>query len=274
MLRALLIALLVACSSPASGGAQAGSLFAAEPAARTRLPDELREISGLATAPDGRLFAHDDEHALIYQLEAASGAIVSRFSLGDPVLAGDFEGLAIAPDGGFYLTTSAGEVYAFREGADGAHVSYQRYETDLSSICEIEGLAYLADANALIFACKRVYREGRERMAGSPLRIWSIGASATSPWSPVSADLAEAAGVRHFRPSGVEIDPASGRVLVISANDPALVELDRNGAVIAARALQRHPQPEGVAVLPDGALIISDEGAGGRPRLTRYARTP
>ena len=60
------------------------------------LPKKLREISGIALAADGRLFAHGDERAAIFQLDTASGEIVKEFYLGrEGGMSGDFE-LAIA----------------------------------------------------------------------------------------------------------------------------------------------------------------------------------
>lgn len=228
----------------------------------------------MALAPGGRLFAHDDERAVIYQIDADSGAVIKSFMLGDPVLTGDFEGLAVAPDGTFWLTTSRGQIYSFREGDDGEHVRHQRYEAGLVDVCEIEGLAYLAEPSSLIFACKRSYRSENNMSSPAPLRSWTIGDSATSPWATSHDDFARAADVRRFQPSGVEIDPESGRILVLSANDPALVELDRNGNVLAARRLRGHRQPEGIAILADGSLVIADEASGSRPHLSRYARAP
>ncbi len=267
------MALAVACSAEPSDASRDGSLFAETPSQQWRLPDRLREISGLAVTADGRVFAHDDERGVIYQLDAARGEVLKSFSLGEPAIRDDFEGLAITPNGDFWLTNSQGELYSFREGADGAHVEYQRHDVGLADVCEIEGLAYLAETTSLIFACKRPYENGGE-MAWTPLRSWAIGDYATGPWAQTRDNFATLAGVHRFQPSGVEIDPASGRVIVISAGNPALVELDHEGNVLAARRLRGHPQPEGVTVLPDGSLIVSDEAAGGHPRLSRYSRIP
>ena len=275
MLKLVIAALLAACGAPSSVEARDAdaSMFQNAPAEQQRLPDQLREISGLAVAPDGRLFAHDDEHATVYQLDAESGAIVKSFSLGAETLTGDFEGLAIAPDGAFWMTTSRGQLYRFSEGADGANVSFETFDSGLDEICEIEGLAYAPSEESLILACKQNHaRRMRDTVS---LYRWRFAGSA-QPWRELrEADVASAAGVEHFRPSSVEFDPVSGRILLLSARDGALAELAPDGALLAARALARaHAQPEGAAVLQDGSLLISDEASGGRPTLSRYVRTP
>jgi uncharacterized protein YjiK len=272
---ALTLVLLAACGDPSAVVAQTGGRgsFATAPAQQLQLPDQLREISGLAVSPDGRLFAHDDERAVIYELDAARGAIVKRFVLGNPILTGDFEGLAITPGGMFWLTTSEGEVYRFAEGADGAHAPYHTFDSGLDELCEVEGLAYLPSEESLILACKR--NKARSMRGTVSLYLWPFSGEAEEWRSLPEQEIAATAGVAEFRPSSVEMDPASGHILLLSANDAAFAELDAGGRLLSARALDRsHVQPEGVTVLPEGSLVISDEASGGRPLLTRYARVP
>lgn len=277
--RTLLALLAIAACSPSPEPAQAeaapeGSLFAAAPAQQWRLPDRLREISGLAAAPDGRLFGHDDETAVIYEIDAGEGRLIKAFALGDPPLTGDFEGLAITPAGDFWLTTSEGRLHRFREGEDGAAVAYEQFDAGLADICEIEGLAYLAAEESLILACKR--NEARDMRDTISLHAWPIGGGDAALWRTLpAADAASAAGVRRFRPSSLDVDTRSGRLILLSANDGALAEIGADGALVSARALAGdHRQAEGAAVLRDGALAIADE-AGGRshePMLRIYPR--
>ncbi len=264
---------LSACGPPTAAPIQdppSNSLFAAEPEQQWRLPDRLREISGLAAGADGRLFGHDDEQAVIYQIDAARGVLVKAFALGDPIERGDFEGLAITPDGEFWMTTSAGRLFRFHEGADGAHIRFDTHDLDLADVCEIEGLAYLAAERSLILACK--HNQAREMSGAIQLLAWPIGGDATRPWLRLSeAGLAQAASVRRFRPSSLDIDARGNRLLLLSAFDGALAELSLDGEILSARRLNpTHVQAEGVAVLGDGGVVIADEGVQGQPLLSRY----
>lgn len=250
------------------------SLFATEPDARWRLPRRLREISGLALTPDGRVMGHDDEAAVIFEIDLASGEVVKRFALGDPAVRGDFEGLAIGGDGVFYLSTSDGRLYRFREGEDRAHVAFEAFDTGLSKAGEVEGLAFHAGEESVILACKCNYSPALQNALAlyrwSPLeperdaRAWL-----TAPIYP----LAQAVGAPFFHPSSLEIDAQTGRLVVLAGRESALVELDARGDLIAARGLgDLHPHPEGATILGDGALVIADEGGDARAQLTRYAR--
>lgn len=256
---------------PRSYGA---SLFAAEPDVRWRLPRRLHEISGLAATPDGRLMGHDDERAVLYQIEVETGELAKRFSAGDPAVRGDFEGLAIAPDGAFYLATSTSVLLRFFEGEDRAHVPCEHFDLGLKRIGEVEGLAWSPAEEAVIVACKRTYTPGLDRT----VMLWAWSPKSPKrparPWLSIPKPaLAEAVGAASFHPSSLEIDPETGRLILLAAKERAMVELAPDGAVLAARKLdRRHRQAEGSAILPDGALAIADEGAGARALISRYAR--
>lgn len=270
---AVAAALCVAACSPAPAAAE-GSLFAVEADRQWSLPEGLREISGLAVSPDGRLFGHNDETGTIYEIDFERGAVVKSFALGDGAVTGDFEGLTITPEGDFWLTDSRGRLLRFREGADNARVQIESFDTGIGEICEVEGIAYRIADRSFLLACKRM--RGREARGAAPqLRAWSIADGETRTWAELDADIASATGVRSFRPSDLEFDQRSGRLIVLSANDGAIAELSQDGAVLSVRALSReHRQAEGAAILPDGSLLLADEGGDGQALISRYPRLP
>jgi len=250
------------------------SLFEPEPAEQWLLPKKLREISGLALTPDGRVMGHDDERALIHEIDVESGASAKRFAVGDPMLLGDFEGLAIDAAGDFYLGASDGRVLRFREGEHRAAVACDAFDLGLRAMGEVEGLAFHEGQGLLIVACKQLFAPELQgtltlfawspREPETPARVWL---------SAPAAPLAEAVGARGLHPSSIEIDPLSGRLLILAARQNALLELDENGELLAARWLgRRHRQAEGATILPDGSLVIGDEGGNAQGTLTRYAR--
>jgi uncharacterized protein YjiK len=282
--RLLTLALAVAACAPASEpqaqprGEQTGqSLFAAEPAQHWRLRGPLRELSGLAVTADGRVFGHDDEVATLYEIDPIEGRILKSFSVTDSngPLHGDFEGIAITPDGDFYLTASTGDLYRFREGGDRANVPFQRFDSHLRGRCEVEGLTYLSAEESLILACKNNYAlEMRDTVA---LYAWSTRTQALreTPWLTLPARPL-ASGSRQFHTSSVEIDARTGRVILLAARENAMAEVTRDGRVLATRALGAlHSKAEGSAILPDGSLVIADEGPRhGQALITRYPRRP
>jgi uncharacterized protein YjiK len=238
------------------------------------LPRRLREVSGLAMTDDGRLLAHHDEAAVVFEIDYAAGRIVKRFQLADldaPV-AGDFEGIAVAA-GRIYLVTSSGRLYESGEGTDGESVLFIAYATGAGRNCEIEGLAYDEDRGELLLMCKDARSE--HLLGRLAIYRWSIAEKQLrDDAATVIAvrDLAGRIGANRFRPSGIERHPVSGNYFVVAARQGAVAEVTPDGEVVAVRrfAAPWHRQIEGIAFAPDGSLLVADEGGEGRAMLTVY----
>ncbi len=235
----------------------------------TRLPTALEEISGLAISEDGRLYAHDDERGVVYELNPETGEIVHHFTLaGRP--RGDFEGLAMVGDT-FYMITSGGTLLSFPRDAEAGSVPYSQRPTGLRRTCEIEGLA--ADVNrTLLIACKTLKRR-RDRGKLVVFR-WDIDGEELDPTPVISVsreDL-EAHGLkRGVHPSGIETTPHQ-TFLVLASRENVLLEISADGLILSTVELsdKQHRQPEGIALWPNGMITIADEKQGRRPRLTHY----
>lgn len=239
------------------------------------LPSRLRETSGLALTEDGRLLTHDDERAVVYEVDAQEGTLRKGFGLGDPVERGDFEGIATAR-GLVYLVTSDGKIYETPEGENDERTRFEAYDTGLGRRCEVEGLAFDPDRDALLLACKNPREEALEGSVA--IFGWSFVSRALVP-HPIRVDmraLAEPIGAPRFQPSGIARIEATGTYLLVAGPQAAVAEVSPTGDVLAVRRLDptRHPQAEGIAVTTDGRLAIVDEGGDGRGRITIYSTRP
>ena len=239
-----------------------------------KLPEYLEEISGLAMTRDDRLLAHNDERGVIFEIDYQKGSIVKSFQLTDmknPV-ASDFEGIATIDDQ-IYLVTSSGRIYECREGTAGESVLFNVYTTGVGRDCEIEGLAYDESKRALLLMCK----DARSADMEGKLAVyhWSIDEKQLKKDAHTVIPVDEFA--RHikgkkFQPSGIERHPMSGNYFIVAARQGAIAEITPGGQVVAVREFpaQWHRQAEGITFAADGTLIIADEGAGKRARLTLY----
>jgi uncharacterized protein YjiK len=235
-----------------------------KPAARRALPSSLREISGLAVSPEGRLFAHNDESAEISEIDPATGERLRRFGPGRLPIEGDFEGLTIA-EGRLFVISSDGTILEFSPAADGARSEYVRHQTGLRRVCDVEGLAHDARSRTLLVLCKTMYGGGPPGVYAFDLQTRLLQ---QRPRFVVRPDASET-----LSPSGLAVHGRTGHLVVVAARQHMVVELDRSGNVIATQKLDRsrHPQAEGIEFLQDGALVISDEAPRGRAYLTIYA---
>jgi hypothetical protein len=273
----------VAPAAPAAGNAHYD--LASPPSSQVRLPAELREISGLAVSADGRVFAHGDEEGTVYQLDPHSGRVTKRFALAasgsDPDLgkksrggrvAGDFEDIAIVGDR-FFLVSSNGVLLEFAEGQDGGSVPYRAYPTGLEQVCEVEGLAHDPSTESLLLLCKTM-REKLERQQVA-VYSWSLADRAREetprlavPWSA----LARVTGANGFNGSALALAPGGRSLLMVAGPQQLFAEVGSDGAPLLGGSMDKgtHPQPESLAFLPDGSLLVASEGGKGEAVLARY----
>ena len=259
----------------AEGGISLASYsLKAETATHWKLPGRLEEISGLAMTRDHRLLAHNDEAGVIYELDYRRGSILKTFALTDMVkpVADDFEGIAAVEDQ-IYLATSSGRLYECREGTAGQSVLFNVYTTGIGRDCEIEALAYDAKQRMLLLMCKNSRSAARQNQL--TIYRWSIDAKQLSEDAhtviPV-IDFARHIKGKKFQPSGIELHPASGNYFVVAARQQAIAELTPAGQILAVRQFSApwHRQVEGITFAADSTLIVADEGAGKKARLTLY----
>lgn len=239
------------------------------PLARWELPVSLREVSGLAAFSDGQVLAHGDERAVVFAVDYRTGRVVREWEMGSPVVRGDFEGIALAGDR-VTLMTSDGTLISGTLPATGSVIAPLTVEeSGLGRRCELEGLTASARGQ-WVLPCKTLRRP--DRTALFTIYEWTSATGADQA-APITISLGRQK--RPMAPSAVE-QTSSGTFIVLFGSTPAIGEFTRDGQTRSLVALDRraHPQPEGLALAPDGRLLIADEahGASGRGRLTVYGR--
>lgn len=237
-----------------------------------RLPKQLSEASGLTMSEDGRMFCHDDELAIVYQLDYTTGKIVKQFSLGRISLRGDFEDIAMKGEM-MYLVSSNGSIYEFKEGNNGAQVPYKTYKTLLTVQNDVEGLVYDRHTDCLLLACKGDPGKGyADYKAVYAFSLKDKKLNKTPRLLIPMRTVGKNAHRGQFNPSGIALHPTSGTYFVISANGRSIVEMSSDGTVLDQQEIlnRLNRQPEGIAFAPDLTMIICNDGQGGNGVLTLY----
>jgi uncharacterized protein YjiK len=237
------------------------------------MPPQLREISGLALTSRGTVLTHDDNVGRVYELDPKTGIVLKAFSLAGNVK-GDFEAITIAGSD-IYLMASNGKLFQFKEGADGAQVTYRIIDTGLGKQCEFESLTYEADSSRLVMACKR-FLDKSEPHALVIFRIpLPIGSGQPTPLRVPMQEVAGSNGWKNFRASDMNIDPNTGNYVLIAAREKGLIEMTPDGDVLRSEPLPGdHRQAEGVAITKDNLLLLSDEANVKPAALTVYRWRP
>jgi hypothetical protein len=273
-------------AAPGAGVELARYRLGDPPKRRAVLPEELREISGLASTPDGRLVAHGDEEGTVFQIDSRSGQVLKRFHLAptgrDPALgkkaregrvAGDFEGIAVAGDR-YFLVTSTGVLVEFAEGPDGASVPYEAHTTGLGERCEVEGLVHDPEAGELLLLCKQLHAKAeRDRIE---IHAWSLADRrlASVPRLVVPrVSIRPFIGDGRFNGSALTFTPGGRSLVLVAGPQRQYLEVALDGRVVNGGPLDRTalPQPEGVTFTTDGTLLISSEGGRGEATLNAYS---
>lgn len=248
-----------------------------------RLPDPLREISGLAWEGPGRLLAHNDEDGILIRLDAGRGTVLGQWRFGDDR---DYEGVACL-GAEAWLVESDGDLFRV-SGYDGPSPRVTKYEHALSRDQDVEGLAW-DGARRLLLACKDEPGAGLDRDDHKALYAFDPERGVLDEQPAVRIGLEEVAtrlrrdvlhglgpelqaafklkGKRRdlFQPSGVAVHPQTGRLWVLSAHYRMLAVLDPDGRLRALHALSHpaFPQPEGLCFDPRGVLYLSSEANNG-----------
>lgn len=236
------------------------------------LPRDLSEASGLAFSADGRLFAHNDEAGMVFELDPKTGKELKRFYLGRPMLRGDFEGIAAKQDT-LFLANSSGTIFRFLVGKNGQSVNYDRFKTSLSTRNDVEGLAYDPATNCLLLACKGDGGTGRSDQKAVYAFTLTTYTLESKPrfLLPLNEILAQTQR-KEFNPSSLERHPVTGNFFVLAYNGLAIVEIDPLGKILGVSTLRKsvHKQPEGLAIATDGTIFIANEGQGKTAKLAIY----
>jgi uncharacterized protein YjiK len=237
------------------------------------LPKSLTEASGLTVASPTSVYTHNDEAAIVREVNIHDGRILRTLKIGVPTLRGDFEAVTTSGDT-LSLITSDGLIYQTRLTDTHNPELFSIYNTGLRETCEIEGAA--ADDGGILLLCKHhLLDKSRHRVV---IYRWA----STAPLAGAEAyitidldDLVQATGANFKKPAGLAYDPNSQHLFLLDADQGAVLKLSQSQEVIGYAELppDDHPQAEGLAIMPNGDLMIVDEGGKKAGRMSVYTAT-
>jgi hypothetical protein len=263
---------IAVAAAPVKDGASVSDYLRQVPAKQFYLPEGLAEVSGLAVASSDTVYAHDDNYAIVYEVNLSSEKTIKAFALGKPTVKGDFEDIA-ERNGYIYLLTSDGRLFEAPVGENRKRVLYNAYDTGVGEHCETEGLANGPEEGEFLILCKKAHDvEFKDRLV---IYVWNLHdrRPVATPWLNVSLDgLVEKLDQANFHPSAFVWRREKGTLIIVSAKGHSAIEIDQRGRLIDRIKLdkEQHPQPEGLTLMPDGLLILSDEGPPGHGKISVY----
>ncbi|OKL41682.1 PepSY-like domain-containing protein [Pontibacter flavimaris] len=239
-----------------------------KPVASWELPSELREVSGIALLPDGRMACIQDEKGTIFIYNLTSKKLEEQYPFGE---SGDYEGIAV--DGKTaYILRSDGTVFEVNDFMS-AKPNVKEHKSMLAGSQNTEGLALDKSNNRLLIACK-----GHDRKLGNNKGIYALDlrTGKMNPEPVISIPLAQEPlqapagdkkkakdGYDVLQPSSLEIHPQTGAYYVLDAVNQRIMVLEKDGKIGKLETLDENlmRQPEGLAFGPNGEVYIATEGS-------------
>jgi len=229
--------------------------------ATVKLPSFLDEISGIAYYPkDKSVFAINDEKGWLYKIFLTNNMSIQRwkYAKGD-----DFEDL-VRVDSVFYVLQSSGTILAIRfQSPDSAEV--HSYPLPVPGRNEFEILYHDEAEHRLIMLCKDCAADDKNSLSAYAFDLSTL---AFSPKQCYIIDVRKIEALMKqkkvkFKPSAAAINPATGKLFIISSINKVLVVADQAGIPEEVHRINHalYKQPEGMTFTPDGDLLISNESA-------------
>lgn len=296
-MRHTLLFILLLCTCGRALLAQEGAYNFDAPNLVGNLDAELDEISGLSLAPGQphELLVVQDELGKVFRLNAQTGAILWATTFWKD---GDYEGVEAVGDD-IWVVKNTGTLYQIKDAGKVSQTT-EKYNTDLTSDNDVEGLAYDASRNRLLLACKKDAKDDGNDKDGRYIFAFDLE---TKKLSKKPAFAIEREAVERFlascsktnkhdklcsffvnrdefdlAPSAIAVHPITGELFITSSVGKVMMVLNPNGQIAYLHKLDKtfFPQPEGLAFEADGTLFISTEKKKKAParvyRLTYRAR--
>ncbi len=260
----------------------------ASPDAVAILPSVLHEISGLTLFDPASFACIQDEEGIVFILDLSTNQIKKQLPFTSK---GDFEGIA-KTDKSIFVLRSNGTLYELSD-LESDEITVNIFETGVPSK-DNEGLCYDADSNRLLIACKEKVSIGSgtkdtryifgfdlksKTLIEKPAYTFEIE-SIIDFANKNNIDLPQKVKKKNqkgepdlkFRPSGIDIQPVSKDIYLLSSDDKMLFVFSYSGTIKNIVNLDKalFNQPEGITFLENRDLLISNEGQNRNPTLLRF----
>jgi uncharacterized protein YjiK len=252
------------------------------------LPDILHEISGITEIDSSTIACVQDENGILFIYDLKKKRIRRQFFFHSD---GDYEGIARIGEKIFILR-SDGKLY---EVSNYKVPGFTRiaYSTEIPSN-DNEGLCYDRNKNRLLIAPKSKIGKDDDDKKKRVIYAFNLNTKKITEKPVIVFQLKEikkyavqnkvdvpfkkkkkgkkSKPVIDLRPSAIGIHPITNKLFVLSGMEQLIFVFNINGAIEYMEKLdpELFNQPEGIAFLDNGDLLVSNEGQSGKATLLRF----
>jgi len=256
-----------------------------KPKAELILPDSLREISGITVIDSSTIACIEDENGILFIYDILANTIIKQYSF---YIDGDYEAICrVGAD--MFILRSDGSLFEIVNYAS-PDFKLIPYTPNVPAF-DNEGLCYDDSNNRLLIACKSNPEKGhkvkdlrviygfdlkKKKLSNKPLFKFRLDDVKDFIESENSRhhnkkNIIDASTVK-LRISDICINPVNNKFYILSAVDHLLLVFERSGKINQIIPLDHKllRQPEGIAFLENGDMLISSEADKKQPILLRF----
>jgi uncharacterized protein YjiK len=244
-----------------------------KPDRKWKMPDDLKEISGIVKMPGDTLLAIEDLHPILYFIDVSKpNAVIAKKLTFEDVAKDKFDIEDVTMDSShtIYAIWSHGVIFKITDWRNKMHA--EPIETGLDKKNNTEGIAYNPATGNLLVACKN--ESGLEDEKKSTRAVYAYDTSSEKlkqePFLVIEKKEIDRFMSRkvEFYPSAIGVHPISHDIFVISTKgNKSIACFDQSGKLKGFEFLDPEllPQPEGICFDQKGNIFISTEGRHGEP---------
>ena len=235
-----------------------------------KLPEQLKEISGIVKLGGDSLLAIEDLHASLYflKLQNSSAAIVANLPFAETEKDKfDIEDVAMIGDTVYALWSHAS---VFKIWNWKSKIQSKEYSTFLDKKNNTEGLAYDPVSGNLLIACKKESGDEDEKKTTRAVYEFDVKKGELKPSPFLLVEMKDfkkfIADKVEFFPSGIAVQPSTHDIYIISTRgNKCIACYNHSGQLKSLEYLDKDllPQPEGICFDAAANLYISTEGKHG-----------
>lgn len=250
-----------------------------------QLPDTLREVSGITWIENSIIACIQDENGIVFYYDLRKKELSRQELFGEN---GDYEG--IANDGSdIWILRSDGNLFCYQ----GKNKFAKIIKTGIPSENN-EGLCFDKTNHRLLIAAKGKLTGGKElkgkrmifsydlttrRMDSKPVKIFdldkirnaAVEMNVVKKWRTRKKSGEQVPDIE-FHTSAIAKHPVTGQFYILSDKDNLLFIFEKDFSLRTIINLDPvlFNKAEGITFLPDGEMLISNEGQEKKPTLLRF----
>ena len=244
------------------------------------LPSILHEISGITFIDNSTIACIQDEKGILFIYDIVNNKLKSQRTFSTD---GDYEGIARAGKT-IYVLRSDGTLFEIADYSS-AKSKVSIFNTGIPAK-DNEGLCYDQKNNRLLIACKGktgdedkiknkrfiyAFNLKTKTLVKDPLFVFDVKELRTFAEKQKKGGEGKDPDF-NLETSAIAIHPLSGKLYLLSASDNLLFVFNMNGTIDSIVKLKNKifPQAEGITFMPEGDMLISNEGRDKEASLLRF----